>query len=648
MSKQSTISTFSRQAKQLKIQENEIYKLIMNKIPQVADSFQFAGRFLPSKIKKTIDRNKKPKDADQILKIDYQTYQKSKFMIICYFNGVQVWNLNDGENIKEVVSIKTVAIRSAKFICETKLNELQQNQPFLGLLSLHESEDFPRSCLKLFSLKTNKFYQVLRFKSSVYNFDSTNDLIIASTQHEINIIEMKTMKLVHKIQYFPNPINSGIFALGKRFCAFPALSPESKSPDPNYLQYFYESSKKILENLLETIILRKNNKSIMKKTTKKFGEILKLSMGLITIYDLKNRKEISTFKAHKHIISYLQFDQSGQLLMTSSLSTQIRIYRMGNKKPKLIYILRRGYTNALIQNVSFSPNLKLVSISTNHGTTHIFPINIDGEKPSTHTHVKEFQSLTETECNISEKTIINSKIKKNDLKKKLEEIHSLAKIKQTVIKWRKDKKKNINSKKKIKEDELSPLPLSLSSLFFNNTTLFISSFDGLLTKFDTVPYKMNFESQKGKNNNQDYLALRPIRKQIYSIQRHNNWPTLNLKINQILLSKKLKNFKKSKKKINMILESNEKQSQQMKLMEDFILNNFEPKTTKILPPLWISRQFSVGIYTNIRNRNNMDNENFHKLTYIKKNYKKNKLIVSNKMFDYHPNQYPNKSVEKKK
>ncbi|KAJ6236917.1 breast carcinoma-amplified sequence 3 [Anaeramoeba flamelloides] len=647
MSKQTKVSTFSRRAKQLKIQENEIYKLIMNKIPQVADSFQFAGRFLPSKIKKTIDRNKKPKDADQILKIDYQTYQKSKFMIVCYSNGVQVWNLNYGNNIREVVSIRTVAIRSAKFICETKLNELQQNQPFLGLISLHESEDFPRSSLKIYSLKTNEFYKVLRFTSSIYNFDSTNDLIIVTTQHEINIIEMKTMKLIQKIQYFPNPVNPGIFALGKRFCAFPALSPEKELPDPNYLEYLYQSSKKILENLLETIILRNTNQSILKNQTKKFGEILKISMGLITIYDLKNRKEITTFKAHKHIISYLQFDQSGQLLMTSSLSTQIRIYRMGNEKPKLIYILRRGFTDALIQNVSFSPNLKLVSISTNHGTTHIFPINIDGSKPTTYTHVKNAQSLNETECNISENTIINSKIKKNDLKKKLKEIHSLAKIKQNVIKWRKDNNKNTYSKNSINEDGISPLPLSLSSFFNNNNTLFICSFDGLLTKFDTVPYKMKFESKKEKNNKQNYLALKPIRVQINNVQRHNNWPTLNLKINQILLSKKTKSFQKIMKNSNVTLQSNEKQPQKMQLMEDFILNNFEPKTTKLLPPLWISQQFSVGTYTNTPNKNNEDNEYFNKLIYEKKNYKKNKLIVSNKVLDYHLNQDSNKSVEKK-
>ncbi|KAJ3439072.1 breast carcinoma-amplified sequence [Anaeramoeba flamelloides] len=110
-------------------------------------------------------------------------------------------------------------------------------------------------------------------------------------------------------------------------------------------------------------------------------------IGSIVIRDLNSCEVVSFFKAHKHSISFLEFDNTGSMIITSSkIGTQFHIFKLFTKNPKneksgpfknyqKIFTLARGLTNATTMGAFFSPDMKKIAISTNHGTIHLFTLN---------------------------------------------------------------------------------------------------------------------------------------------------------------------------------------------------------------------------------------------------------------------------------
>lgn len=130
--------------------------------------------------------------------------------------------------------------------------------------------------------------------------------------------------------------------------------------------------------------------------------------GTVEIRDTKTKQIISHFRAHSEPIAAMSFDKSGTLLVTASIegsylnvfqilpvasfSSTSRSYmsrsnRTGYFGVRHLYKLYRGMTSASIQNIQFSINSKWISVSSAHGTTHLFAINPLGGQvtPLTHT-----------------------------------------------------------------------------------------------------------------------------------------------------------------------------------------------------------------------------------------------------------------------
>ena len=99
----------------------------------------------------------------------------------------------------------------------------------------------------------------------------------------------------------------------------------------------------------------------------------------VIIKDMISKSVIAQFKAHKSPISALSFDPSGMLLVTASIQGHnINVFRiMPRSTASFVHLFRlqRGFTHAVIQDISFSNDSGLIVISSSRGTSHMFEID---------------------------------------------------------------------------------------------------------------------------------------------------------------------------------------------------------------------------------------------------------------------------------
>ena len=101
-------------------------------------------------------------------------------------------------------------------------------------------------------------------------------------------------------------------------------------------------------------------------------------IGEVQVFDTLNLDAVTMIPAHDAPLAALSFNSSGSLLATASeKGTVIRIFSIpsGNK----LYELRRGIKRcAAIYSLSFSPDDKYLSASSNTETIHIFKLDNTG------------------------------------------------------------------------------------------------------------------------------------------------------------------------------------------------------------------------------------------------------------------------------
>ncbi|GAB9464840.1 hypothetical protein Gpo141_00002265 [Globisporangium polare] len=120
--------------------------------------------------------------------------------------------------------------------------------------------------------------------------------------------------------------------------------------------------------------------------------------GWVVVQDLVTERAICNFKCHSTALVALSFDFSGLLLATCSTKGQnLHVYRLlpplqvthGKKSEahQLLYKLQRGITHASIQDIAFSQDSKWISVTSAHGTSHLYAIHPEGVRINSDTHV---------------------------------------------------------------------------------------------------------------------------------------------------------------------------------------------------------------------------------------------------------------------
>ncbi|KAG5540699.1 hypothetical protein RHGRI_020809 [Rhododendron griersonianum] len=111
----------------------------------------------------------------------------------------------------------------------------------------------------------------------------------------------------------------------------------------------------------------------------------------VIVRGILSKSVIAQFRVHKSPISSLCFDPSGTLLVTASVQGHnINVFRIMPLQSESssrsdsrashihLYRLQRGFTKAVIQDISFSYDSHWIMISSSRGTSHLFAISPSG------------------------------------------------------------------------------------------------------------------------------------------------------------------------------------------------------------------------------------------------------------------------------
>ena len=212
-----------------------------------------------------------------------------------------------------------------------------------------ESPKYAPNKLLIWDDKKGKEIYEFRFSSFVCNCFIKRKYIFAFCKESINIINMKTMKIIKEIATKNNPEGIGTISsdIDKYILAWPTFTP---------------------------------------------GEV-----EIKEFQDLKINTQSIKIKAHNNEIVYLQLNKDGTKLASASINgTMIRIFNVISKQ--LVQEFKRGSGYAKIYSINFSFNDNTLSLTSDHGKAYIFLINKD-KKSQINSH-KEIGKIKKEEENI--------------------------------------------------------------------------------------------------------------------------------------------------------------------------------------------------------------------------------------------------------
>mmetsp|Transcript_13994 Transcript_13994/g.25256 ORF Transcript_13994/g.25256 Transcript_13994/m.25256 type:complete len:690 (-) Transcript_13994:696-2765(-) len=282
----------------------------------------------------------------------------------------------------------------------------------LLVTSGNNRSSFPNTCLKVYSIQEKKYVYVLRLRSPILDVqaNSRSSAFAVHLEGEVQIYGAKDFRFLFTISCFSGEARGPTFSLGSCWLAFAGgLEVHSQTSSgsselplaasiPSYHK-FSKDYKGTLSTLTKDIMSGlyslgnmggqkiaeyiSNGPEIERKS--KHGH--EHAAGYITIFDIHTRSILRVFKAHSTEIAHVAFDSSGSLLVTSGTDGQyLHVWQLLNTDtdenflftpcvPRLMYKIFRGITHAQIRNVSFSPDSRMLAISSQHGTAHIYSLD---------------------------------------------------------------------------------------------------------------------------------------------------------------------------------------------------------------------------------------------------------------------------------
>ncbi|VVA28203.1 PREDICTED: autophagy-related [Prunus dulcis] len=292
---------------------------------------------------------------------------------------------------------------------------------------------FVPTVVRFYSLRSQSYVHVLKFRSVVYSVKCSSRVVAISQAAQIHCFDSTTLEREYTI--LTNPIVAGFpgsggigcgpLAVGKRWLAYSGspvavstsgrVSPQHLEPSASFsgfpsngslvAHYAKESSKQLAAGIVtlgdmgykklsqycselvpdSNIPLHSGNPGWKGNGTVNGQSADMDNVGMVIVRDIVSKVVIAQFRAHKSPISALCFDRSGTLLVTASVQGHnINVFKImpGNSFSTdaaasyvHLYRLQRGFTNAIIQDISFSDDSNWIMVSSSRGTSHLFAIN---------------------------------------------------------------------------------------------------------------------------------------------------------------------------------------------------------------------------------------------------------------------------------
>ncbi|KAK8573645.1 hypothetical protein V6N13_009733 [Hibiscus sabdariffa] len=291
--------------------------------------------------------------------------------------------------------------------------------------------------VRFYSLRSQSYIHELKFRSVVYSVRCSSRIVAIAQAAQIHCFDATTLEKEYTIVTNPivtacpgsGAVGYGPLAVGPRWLAYSGspvvgsncgrVRPQHLMPSASFpgfssngslvAHYAKESSKQLASGIvtLGDMGYKKLSKYLPDSYSSLQSEnpgwkgngngnvnghfLDTDNIGMVIVRDIVSKVIIAQFRAHKSPISALCFDPSGTLLVTASVQGHnINIFKI---MPGLqgstsacdvlasyshLYRLQRGFTNAVIQDISFSDDSNWVMISSSRGTSHLFAINSMG------------------------------------------------------------------------------------------------------------------------------------------------------------------------------------------------------------------------------------------------------------------------------
>ncbi|KAI3686239.1 hypothetical protein L1987_79913 [Smallanthus sonchifolius] len=404
-----------------------------------------------------------------------------RVLLLGYQSGFQVWDVEDANNVRNIVSRYDGAVSFMKILPKPAVSnhsrvEYLKDCPLLVLCAdgsfsaggngrggptvsnngnmKNNNDQVNGGCVPtvvwFYSLKSQSYIKELKFRSVVYSVRCSSRVVAVLQAAQVHCFDVTTLEREYTILTNPIVTSSSRFeyiglgplAMGPRWIAYSGsmvalpntcVSPQHLSHSKTFTasgsygsivaHYAKQSSKQLAVGIVSLGDIG------YKKLSRYYSEFLPdgnisqqpsdlgrkdhgnsngrlpdtENVGMVIVRDVVSKSVIAQFKAHDSPIASLCFDPSGTLLVTASVhGHSFNVFRIipGSTNGASyihLYRLQRGFTNAVIQDISFSVDSRWITISSSRGTSHLFAISPSGG-PVNMQSAEEFLTTSSQGC----------------------------------------------------------------------------------------------------------------------------------------------------------------------------------------------------------------------------------------------------------
>ncbi|CAH8363466.1 unnamed protein product [Eruca vesicaria subsp. sativa] len=380
---------------------------------------------------------------DQVLwagfdKLEKEDGDSRRVLLLAFHSGFQIWDVEETDNVHVIVcshdgQASFMQMLPNPIITSEEFDDsFSDSRPLLAVCGDSSWDEQSGSDnggsetvvvptnVHVYSLRSQSYVHTLRFRSVIYTVRCSSRIVAVLQAAQIHCFDAKTLVkeytiVTNSIAYGSLGVGYGPLAVGPRWIAYSGrrvadssstpFNPEiiTLSSSPGVAEFARESGRQIASRI-GTL----GDKGV-KSFSRYCSEVLPNpyipglkgigvgndnvvdadNVGMVIIKDIISKSVITQFKAHKSPISALSFDPSGMLLVTASIQGHnINVFRIMPRTSTStssdasfvhLFRLQRGFTNAVIQDISFSSDSSLIAISSSRGTSHLFEINPEEE-----------------------------------------------------------------------------------------------------------------------------------------------------------------------------------------------------------------------------------------------------------------------------
>ncbi|TKR57703.1 hypothetical protein L596_030370 [Steinernema carpocapsae] len=342
-------------------------------------------------------------------------------IIIGLARGYQIWAHLENGDCEEIISERSGPLRTGILlpfqpepIHSIYENTYKESRPIFAYVDSNaKTYDAQFNELTFMSLKSDMIVRKLEFPGSIIDLKCSSKCLVVCLVDRLVICDVMTLSIQHTISKcrVADTLLAPPFALSDRFLAYsdakfdrPNQSCGGAVMDcelPSYTSQVMNAAK-CLTKLGESVVQSLTFTASSKAAHEDFGYVTVVDIDKMDSqsFEHQDRSQYVThhFIAHDQPLGHISFGQGGNLILTTGQdATSFHLFHLMNHAGSSslggvqhLYTLFRGNTPAKVLDTTFSDDNRWLSVATNHGTVHVFPITPYGGNVNVRTHGGSF------------------------------------------------------------------------------------------------------------------------------------------------------------------------------------------------------------------------------------------------------------------